>query len=201
MPSDYTIKTIAHIHSEFPDKFGIPRQSGLVADLRARILFEPEYQIAEAFKGLEDFSHIWLIWGFSENLRNSWSPSVRPPRLGGNIRMGVFATRAPFRPNPLGLSCVKLEAIEFHPVHGPVLHVSGADLMDGTPIFLIRIPDHQICIAARKNGSIKFRNLYVKSFLPCSPRIRGHPIKMIRSASMACGFPVWKSNSESMIPG
>ncbi|WP_418750682.1 tRNA (N6-threonylcarbamoyladenosine(37)-N6)-methyltransferase TrmO [Frisingicoccus sp.] len=138
MPSDYTIKTIAHIHSEFPDKFGIPRQSGLVADLRARILFEPEYQIAEAFKGLEDFSHIWLIWGFSENLRNSWSPSVRPPRLGGNIRMGVFATRAPFRPNPLGLSCVKLEAIEFHPVHGPVLHVSGADLMDGTPIFDIK---------------------------------------------------------------
>lgn len=138
MPSDYIIKPIAHIHSEFPDKFGIPRQSGLIDDLKAQIIFEPEFRIPEAFKGLEDFSHIWLIWGFSENLRSTWSPSVRPPRLGGNTRMGVFATRAPFRPNPIGLSSVKLEKIEFDPVNGPVLHVSGADLMDNTPIFDIK---------------------------------------------------------------
>ncbi len=138
MQSDYIIKTIAHIQSEFPDKFGIPRQSGLVEELKARIIFEPEYRTPEAFKGLEDFSHLWLIWGFSENIRSTWSPSVRPPRLGGNTRKGVFATRSPFRPNPLGLSSVKLERIEFHPVHGPVLHVSGADLMNNTPIFDIK---------------------------------------------------------------
>lgn len=138
MPSDYTLKPIAHIHSEFPDKFGIPRQSGLIDDLKSQIIFEPEFRIPEAFKGLEDFSHIWLIWGFSENLRSTWSPYVRPPRLGGNTRMGVFATRAPFRPNPIGLSSVKLEKIELNPVNGPVLHVSGADLMNNTPIFDIK---------------------------------------------------------------
>lgn len=130
--------TIAHIRSDFPTKFGIPRQSGLIEELKATIVFEPEYRNPDALRGLEEFSHIWLIWEFSENKRESWSPTVRPPRLGGNVRMGVFATRSPFRPNPIGLSSVKLDAIEIHPELGPLLHVSGADLMDGTPIYDIK---------------------------------------------------------------
>ena len=133
-----TLKVIAHIHTAFPTKFGIPRQSGLVDSLRGEILFTPEYRNADAVRGLEDFSHLWLIWQFSGAVRNSWSPTVRPPRLGGNTRMGVFATRSPFRPNPLGLSSVRLEKIEFRPETGPVLIVRGADLMDGTPIYDIK---------------------------------------------------------------
>jgi len=135
---DYTIHPIAHIRTDFTDKFGIPRQSGLVPELTARIVFEPEYREQEAVRGLEGFSHIWLIWCFSESVTDKWSPTVRPPRLGGNVRMGVFATRSPFRPNPLGLSSVELEKIEFTSDRGPVLHVRGADLMDGTPIFDIK---------------------------------------------------------------
>ena len=138
MQSTYILKPIAHIHNDFPDKFGIPRQSGLVDALKAEIIFEPEYRNPDAFRGLEDYSHIWLIWGFSESMRNNWSPTVRPPRLGGNTRMGVFATRSPFRPNPIGLSSVRLSSIEFHSEHGPILHILGADLMDGTPIFDIK---------------------------------------------------------------
>lgn len=138
MQSTYIMKPIAHIHCDFPDKFGIPRQSGLVDSLKAEIIFEPEYRNPDAFRGLEDYSHIWLIWGFSESIRNHWSPTVRPPRLGGNTRMGVFATRSPFRPNPIGLSPVRLDKVEIHSEHGPVLHISGADLMDGTPIFDIK---------------------------------------------------------------
>ena len=125
---------IATIRSDFPTKFGIPRQSGLVEELKATVVFEPEYRNPDALRGLEDFSHLWLIWQFSQAVRETWSPTVRPPRLGGNARMGVFATRSPFRPNPIGLSCVKLEEIKKDPVLGPVLVVSGADLMDGTPI-------------------------------------------------------------------
>ena len=132
------MKTIAHIHTDFPTKFGIPRQSGIIESLQGRIVFEPEYRIAEAVRGLEDFSHIWLLWEFSEAVRDTWSPTVRPPRLGGNVRKGVFATRSPFRPNPIGLSAVKLEKIETDPQLGPVLHVSGADMMDGTPIYDIK---------------------------------------------------------------
>ena len=132
------MKAIAHIHTEFPTKFGIPRQSGIIETLRGTIVFEPEYRNPEAIRGLEGFSHLWLIWEFSEAKRDSWSPTVRPPRLGGNIRMGVFATRSPFRPNPIGLSSVKLEKIEMDPKLGPVLHVTGADLMDGTPIYDIK---------------------------------------------------------------
>lgn len=132
------MKTIAHIHSEFPTKFGVPRQSGIIETLKATIVFEPEYRNPNAFRGLEDFSHIWLIWEFSEAVRDDWSPTVRPPRLGGNVRKGVFATRSPFRPNAIGLSSVKLEKIEIDPKLGPVLHVSGTDLMDGTPIFDIK---------------------------------------------------------------
>jgi len=132
------MKTIARIHTDFPTKFGIPRQSGIVASLQGTIVFEPDYRNAEVVRGLEDFSHLWLIWEFSEAKRDDWSPTVRPPRLGGNVRKGVFATRSPFRPNPIGLSSVKLEKVEIDPKLGPVLHVSGADLMDGTPIYDIK---------------------------------------------------------------
>ena len=129
---------IAHIETDFPTKFGIPRQSGIIASLQGRIVFEPEYRNAEAVRGLEDFSHLWLIWEFSEAVRDNWSPTVRPPRLGGNVRKGVFATRSPFRPNPIGLSCVKLERIEIDSKDGPVIYVSGIDMMDGTPIYDIK---------------------------------------------------------------
>ena len=132
------MKVIAHIHTAFPTKFGIPRQSGIIETLQGTIVFEPEYRVPEAVRGLEGFSHLWLIWEFSKAKRDTWSPTVRPPRLGGNTRMGVFATRSPFRPNPIGLSSVKLETIETDPNLGPVLHVSGADLMDGTPIYDIK---------------------------------------------------------------
>ena len=132
------IRPIAIMRSDFPTKFGIPRQSGLVESLRSTIVFEPEYRNPDALRGLEDFSHIWLIWQFSEAVRTDWTPTVRPPRLGGNTRMGVFATRSPFRPNSLGLSCVKIIGIEQTAENGTVIHVAGADLMDGTPIFDIK---------------------------------------------------------------
>ena len=132
------MKIIARIRSDFPTKFGIPRQSGRVEELTARVVFEPEYRVREAVKGMEDFSHIWLLWEFSQAIRENWSPTVRPPRLGGNERMGVFATRSPFRPNPVGLSCVKLEKIDLESKEAPILIVSGADLMDGTPIYDIK---------------------------------------------------------------
>ncbi|MCD8341792.1 MAG: tRNA (N6-threonylcarbamoyladenosine(37)-N6)-methyltransferase TrmO [Clostridiales bacterium] len=137
-PAIATMRIIAHIHTDFATKFGVPRQSGLVPALQARIVFTPEYRVAEAVRGLEGFSHIWLIWQFSQAVREGWSPTVRPPRLGGNTRMGVFATRSPFRPNAIGLSCVRLERVEPDTPEGPVLYVSGADLMDGTPIFDIK---------------------------------------------------------------
>jgi len=132
------MKIIAHIHTDFPTKFGIPRQSGIVNTLKGMVVFEPEYRKPEAFRGLETFSHLWLLWQFSEVVRDTWSPTVRPPRLGGNKRMGVFATRSPFRPNAIGLSSVKLNSIDVHPEWGTVLMVSGADLMDKTPIFDIK---------------------------------------------------------------
>lgn len=132
------LKIIARIRTDFPTKFGIPRQSGLIDSLKGVIIFEPEYRNPDAIRGLEGFSHIWLIWGFSESVRDSWSPTVRPPRLGGNKRIGVFATRSPFRPNAIGLSSIKLEGIEFNTETGPVLHVSGADLMNNTPIYDIK---------------------------------------------------------------
>lgn len=131
-------KIIARIRTDFPEKFGIPRQSGLVEQLEGTIVFEPEYRKSEALRGLDGFSHIWLLWKFSEAVREDWQPTVRPPRLGGNTRMGVFATRSPFRPNPIGLSCVKLEKIEQTANEGTVLKVRGADLMDGTPIYDIK---------------------------------------------------------------
>jgi len=130
--------TIARMKNSFSEKFGIPRQSGLVPELRGYITFEPEYRNPDALRGLEGFSHIWLLWGFSAVKGKSWSPTVRPPKLGGNRRMGVFATRSPFRPNSIGLSCVKIDRIELDSPEGPVLHVLGADLMDGTPIYDIK---------------------------------------------------------------
>lgn len=138
MSEEHIIHVIARIHSDFPTKFGIPRQSGLVEALKATVVFEPEYRNPEALRGIEGFSHLWLIWQFSQAVRKEWSPTVRPPRLGGNARMGVFATRSPFRPNAIGLSSVKLEGVELDGELGPVLHVSGADLMDGTPIYDIK---------------------------------------------------------------
>ena len=135
---DVSIQTIARMHSDFSTKFGIPRQSGLVEELQSTIVFEPEFRNNDALRGIEDYSHLWLIWQFSEAVRAGWSPTVRPPRLGGNVRMGVFATRSPFRPNNLALSCVKLLGVEQTAEFGTVLHVGGADLMDGTPIFDIK---------------------------------------------------------------
>lgn len=132
------IQVIARMRSDFATKFGIPRQSGLVEELRSTIVFEPEFRNPDALRGIEDFSHLWIIWQFSEAVRTGWSPTVRPPRLGGNTRMGVFATRSPFRPNNLGLSSVKLLGVEHTEKYGTVLHVGGADLMDGTPIFDIK---------------------------------------------------------------
>lgn len=138
MEERINFRAVARMRSEFPAKFGIPRQSGLVAELKSVVVFEPEFRNPDTLRGIEGFSHLWLIWEFSAAVRKDWSPTVRPPRLGGNTRVGVFATRSPFRPNPLGLSCVKLEGVELDTLEGPVLHVSGADLMDGTPIFDIK---------------------------------------------------------------
>ena len=132
------MKIIAHIETEFGTKFGVPRQSGLIDELRGRIVFEPEYRVPEALRGIEGFSHIWLLWNFSEAKRETWSPTVRPPRLGGNTRMGVFATRSPFRPNAIGLSSVRLVGVDYDCADAPVLIVAGADLMNGTPIYDIK---------------------------------------------------------------
>ena len=138
MSETYELKTIGHVRSDFPEKFGIPRQAGIVDALEAAIIFEPEYRREEALRGLEGFSHIWVIWQFSEAVRDSWSPTVRPPRLGGNARMGVFATRSPFRPNALGLSCVRLLGIGHGADCGAYLRIAGADMLDGTPVYDIK---------------------------------------------------------------
>lgn len=138
MSENIPLRIIAHIHSDFPTKFGIPRQSGLIHELKAAVVFEPEYRNPDALRGLEGYTYIWLIWQFSETARQGWSPTVRPPRLGGNTRMGVFASRSPFRPNPVGLSSVRLERIELQSPFGPILHVAGADLMHNTPIYDIK---------------------------------------------------------------
>lgn len=138
MSQEFSMRVIARIHSDFATKFGVPRQSGLVDALESTVVFEPEYRNMDALQGLEDFSHLWLVWVFDKAVRRDWSPTVRPPRLGGNRRMGVFATRSPFRPNPIALSSVKLAGIEQTAEQGPVLHIRGADLMDGTPILDIK---------------------------------------------------------------
>jgi tRNA-Thr(GGU) m(6)t(6)A37 methyltransferase TsaA len=133
-----TLKIIADIRTDFPEKFGIPRQSGLIEGLKGRIIFRPEFRTPDAVRGIEGFSHLWLMWGFSRVTRSGWSATVAPPRLGGKKKMGVFATRSPFRPNPIGLSSVKLEKVEFDEKLGPILHVSGIDMLDGTPIYDIK---------------------------------------------------------------
>ena len=138
MSHDLLIRPIAHIRTDFPSKFGIPRQAGLAEALEGTVVFEPEFRVDEALRGIEGFSHLWLIWGFSENAEHDWSPTVRPPRLGGNTRMGVFATRSPFRPNGLGLSCVKLLSLRKDETLGTTLIVAGADMVDGTPIYDIK---------------------------------------------------------------
>ncbi len=138
MAETLNMNIIARIDTDFPTKFGIPRQSGVVEQLEGRIVFAPEYRNPDALRGIEGFSHLWLVWQFSEAVREHWSPTVRPPRLGGNTRVGVFATRSPFRPNAIGLSCVKLERVDLHTPDGPVLYVSGVDLMDSTPILDIK---------------------------------------------------------------
>ena len=138
MNNNIDLKVIAHIKTDFPTKFGIPRQSGLVKTAKGTIVFEPEYRTADALRGIEEYSHLWLLWEFSENTEEGWSPTVRPPRLGGNKRVGVFATRSPFRPNPIGLSCVKLEKVIYGTPLGTVIEVSGVDLLDSTPIYDIK---------------------------------------------------------------
>lgn len=135
---NYTLKVIARIHTDLPEKFGLPRQGCLIPELRGKIVFEPEYRSMDAVRGVDGYSHLWLIWQFSKAVRDDWSPLVRPPRLGGNEKMGVFATRSPYRPNAIGLSCVELEKVELDQELGPVIYVRGVDLMDGTPIFDIK---------------------------------------------------------------
>lgn len=160
------MKVIARVKSDFPTKFGIPHQSGRIESLKASIIFEPEYRNPDMLRGLEEYSYIWLIWEFSEN--KTWSPMVRPPRLGGNVRKGVFSTRSPFRPNPIGLSSVKLEGIEFHPKLGPVIHISGADLMDGTPIFDIKpyLPGVDVHTDAKGGFTTRIEDHILKVYFP-----------------------------------
>lgn len=215
MQNTYSIKPIAYIRNDFPDKFGIPRQSSLINTLKAEIVFEPEYRNPEAFRGLEDYSHIWLIWGFSENTKSNWTATVRPPRLGGNTRMGVFATRSPFRPNPLGLSSVRLESIELHSEHGPILHILGADLMNGTPIFDIKpyLPYADSHPEASEGFAGPLKNYSLR--IECAPELLEHVPSDKQEALLAVlaqdprpsyqnnperiyglRFAEWKSNSE-----
>lgn len=179
-----SIIPIATIRTGFATKFGVPRQSGLVPELKGTIVFNPEYRNPDALRGLEGFSHIWLIWEFSEAVREDWSPTVRPPRLGGNTRMGVFATRSPFRPNPIGLSCVKLDSIELSTPDGPILHVSGADLMDGTPIYDIKpyIPytDCQPNATEGFTGSVEMHRLNVVIPTQMASKIKPQTLDALR---------------------
>ena len=138
MENQTSLKVIAHVRDDFPTKFGVPRQSGLVGAIRGTIVFEPGFRNADCLRGLDEFSHIWLLWGFSQNEHAAWQPTVRPPRLGGNVAKGVFATRSPYRPNAIGLSCVRLDKIERGGPNGPVLYVSGLDMTDGTPVYDIK---------------------------------------------------------------
>lgn len=178
------MKIIARIHTEFPTKFGIPRQSGLVPSLRGVIVFESEYRTMDALRGLEGFSHIWLIWQFSEVLREGWSATVRPPRLGGNQRMGVFATRSPYRPNPIGLSCVELEEVAMDPKCGPILHVRGADLMDGTPIYDIK-------------PYLPFSDCYPDAKGGFADSMQGHGLKVVFPSNLLALFP--QERRESLV--
>ena len=200
-----TLKVIARIYTDFGEKFGVPRQSGLVPELTGKIIFESEYRVPEALSGIEGYSWLWLLWGFSESPRNKWSPMVRPPRLGGNKKAGVFATRSPFRPNPVGMSSVKIEDIQLQTDEGPVIIVSGIDMMNGTPIYDIKpyLP-HVDCHPEALGGfsgqfkdyrlkvscaSEFFRRINEKHCWGYWPRIRDRLIRMIRSECMALILP------------
>lgn len=164
---DLTLKTVARIRNDFPTKFGLPRQSGLSSSLISKIVFEPEYRNSDLLRGIEGYSHLWLIWGFSEVFGEKWSPTVRPPRLGGNTRMGVFATRAPYRPNPIALTCVKLEGVE-KAGNGYILVVSGADIMDGSPIYDIKpyLPYVDICEGASDGFTVQTKDYFLEVDFP-----------------------------------
>lgn len=194
------LKRIARIHSDFPTKFGIPRQSGLVPELQAKIVFEPEYRRREALEGLEGYSHIWLIWEFSQSVREGWSATVRPPRLGGNVRKGVFATRSPFRPNALGLSCVELTAVSEEPEEGPVLWVAGADLLDGTPIYDIKpyLPFTEAHPGARAGfaGEVKEYHLEVDFPLPLRFGFSGEQVRALLKLLAADPRPAYQEDPE-----
>jgi tRNA-Thr(GGU) m(6)t(6)A37 methyltransferase TsaA len=170
------MKIIARIRTDYKEKFGIPRQSLIGGDREARIVFEPEYRVREAFTGLEGYSHIWLIWQFSKAVRDTWSPTVRPPRLGGNRRMGVFATRSPFRPNPIGLSSVRLLRIDYSAPDGPCLVVSGADLLDGTPIYDIK-------------PYLAFTDSHPDAVCGFAAEVRDYSVRVILPDSVADGIP------------
>ena len=214
MSESIPMQVIARLHSDFTQKFGIPRQSGLVDELEATVVFEPEFRSPDALRGIEGFSHLWLIWEFSQARRPEWSPTVRPPRLGGNVRMGVFATRSPFRPNPIGLSCVRLAGVELHSELGPILKVRGADLLDGTPIFDIKpyVPyaDSKPQALGGFASAPKEATLAVdiprscwsashpRSGRPspaCWPRTPGPPTRRTRPGSTAWASAAWTSNS------
>ena len=206
-----TLTPVARIQNDFTSKFGLPRQSGIIRTLESTVVFEPAFRNPDTLRGLSGFSHLWLIWGFSENLRSEWSPTVRPPRLGGNTRMGVFATRSPFRPNPLGLSCVELKAIHLETPSSPTLTVFGADLMNGTPIYDIKpylpytdsIPGRAWRLCPRSAGSgasgelpgrafcSAFRRRSGKRFFPCWKATRAPLIRKTRSACTASGLLGW----------
>lgn len=199
-----TLKVIARIYTDFGEKFGVPRQSGLVPELTGKIIFEPEYRVPEALSGIEGYSWLWLLWGFSESPRNKWSPTVRPPRLGGNKKAGVFATRSPFRPNPVGMSSVKIEDIQLQTDEGPVIIVSGIDMMNGTPIYDIKpylphvdchpealggfsgqFKDYRLKVSCASEFLMLFRRINEKHCWGYWPRIRDRLIRMIRSECMA----------------
>ena len=203
-----TLKVIARIYTDFGEKFGVPRQSGLVPELTGKIIFEPEYRAPEALSGIEGYSWLWLLWGFSESPRNKWSPTVRPPRLGGNKKVGVFATRSPFRPNPVGMSSVKIEDIQLQTDEGPVIIVSGIDMMNGTPIYDIKpylphvdchpealggfsgqFKDYRLKVSCASEFLMLFRRINEKHCWGYWPRIRDRLIRMIRSECMALILP------------
>lgn len=184
--ADITIKPIAHVHSDFSEKFGIPRQSGLVDTLQAKIVFTEEFRNADCCRGIEEFSHLWLIWGFSKNQRNKWTPTVRPPRLGGNKRKGVFASRAPFRPNSLGLSSVRLEKYIPDTQDGPVLYVSGADLLDGTPVYDIKPYLSFTDSHPEATGSFSTKALEHRLTVHCEEALLHHIPKEKRQSLLDC---------------
>lgn len=176
---------IAHIENDFDTKFGVPRQSGLIDAVESRIVFEPDFRNVESLRGLEGFSHIWLLWDFSEAHRQEWSPTVRPPRLGGNRRMGVFATRSPFRPNPIGLSSVRITRIELSTPRGPVIHVSGADLMNGTPIldikpYLPHIDSHPEATAGFAEETARQKELEVRGLELLADKLDERQLEALR---------------------